>query len=62
MLLAYGKLELKREIVASDAPDDPFFEGLLEGYFPKADAQVRRADAPPPAAARDHRHRASPTT
>jgi len=36
VLLAYGKLELKREIVVSDAPDDPFFEGLLEGYFPKA--------------------------
>jgi len=36
VLLAYGKLELKREIVASDAPDDPFFERLLEDYFPKA--------------------------
>ncbi|MGZ6020934.1 MAG: NAD-glutamate dehydrogenase domain-containing protein, partial [Phenylobacterium sp.] len=36
VLLAYGKLELKREIVATNAPDDPFFEGLLEGYFPKA--------------------------
>jgi glutamate dehydrogenase len=36
VLLAYGKLELKREIVASDAPDDPFFERLLEAYFPKA--------------------------
>ncbi|THD57904.1 NAD-glutamate dehydrogenase [Phenylobacterium sp.] len=35
VLLAYGKLELKREIVASDAPDDPFFERLLEDYFPK---------------------------
>ncbi len=36
VLLAYGKLELKREIVASDAPDDPYFEGLLVDYFPKA--------------------------
>jgi glutamate dehydrogenase len=36
VLLAYGKLELKRQIVASDAPDDPFFERLLEHYFPKA--------------------------
>ncbi|MFL5296236.1 MAG: NAD-glutamate dehydrogenase [Phenylobacterium sp.] len=36
VLLAYGKLELKREIVASHAPDDPWFEGLLQGYFPKA--------------------------
>jgi glutamate dehydrogenase len=43
VLLAYGKLELKREIVASDAPDDPFFEGLLEGYFPKA---LRKYSAP----------------
>ena len=36
VLLAYGKLELKREIVAGEAVDDPFFEGLLEAYFPKA--------------------------
>jgi len=36
VLLAYGKLELKRDIIASGAPDDPWFEGLLEGYFPKA--------------------------
>jgi glutamate dehydrogenase len=43
VLLAYGKLELKREIVATDAPDDPFFEGLLEGYFPKG---LRRYDEP----------------
>jgi len=46
VLLAYGKLELKRDIVATDAPDDPFFEGLLEGYFPKGlrkfDAEMRR--------------------
>ncbi|WP_257815694.1 NAD-glutamate dehydrogenase [Phenylobacterium sp. J367] len=35
VLLAYGKLELKREMVASHGPDDPFFERRLEGYFPK---------------------------
>ena len=35
VLLAYGKLELKRRILASDAPDDQFFEGRLEAYFPK---------------------------
>jgi glutamate dehydrogenase len=35
VLLAYGKLELKRELVESAAPDDPFFEGLVERYFPK---------------------------
>jgi len=46
VLLAYGKLELKREIVASDAADDPFFERLLVDYFPKPlrkwDGQMRR--------------------
>ncbi|MDB5477443.1 MAG: NAD-specific glutamate dehydrogenase protein, partial [Phenylobacterium sp.] len=36
VLLAYGKLELKRELVASALPDDPFYEGVLEDYFPKA--------------------------
>jgi len=35
VLLAYGKLELKRQIVGSHATDDPFFEGRLEAYFPK---------------------------
>ncbi|ACG79907.1 NAD-specific glutamate dehydrogenase protein [Phenylobacterium zucineum HLK1] len=35
VLLAYGKLELKREIVATEAPDDPWFEQRLEAYFPK---------------------------
>jgi glutamate dehydrogenase len=35
VLLAYGKLELKREIVASEATRDPFFESRLETYFPK---------------------------
>jgi glutamate dehydrogenase len=36
VLLAYGKLELSAEIVASAAPDDLFFEGTLEAYFPTA--------------------------
>jgi glutamate dehydrogenase len=36
VLLAYGKLELSAEIVASPAPDDPFFGGALESYFPSA--------------------------
>jgi glutamate dehydrogenase len=36
VLLAYGKLELKRDLVASSLPDDPFYEGVLEAYFPKA--------------------------
>ena len=46
VLLAYGKLELKRDLVASALPDDPFYEEVLEGYFPKAlrrhDEAVRR--------------------
>ena len=36
VLLAYGKLELSAELVASSAPDDPFFDATLESYFPKA--------------------------
>jgi glutamate dehydrogenase len=35
VLLAYGKLELKREIVAEGATEDPWLEQQLEGYFPK---------------------------
>jgi glutamate dehydrogenase len=36
VLLAYGKLELSDEIVASKAPDDPYFEAVLRDYFPRA--------------------------
>ena len=36
VLLAYGKLELFDEIVASRAPDDPYFESILRDYFPTA--------------------------
>lgn len=36
VLTAYGKLELDADIVASQAPDDPYFESLLVGYFPTA--------------------------
>jgi len=36
VLLAYGKLDLSEEIVASDAPDDPFFRATLCRYFPQA--------------------------
>jgi glutamate dehydrogenase len=35
VLLAYGKLELSADLLASPAPDDPYFEAVLEGYFPK---------------------------
>ncbi|CAN5188258.1 NAD-glutamate dehydrogenase [soil metagenome] len=36
VLLAYGKIDLFDDIVASEAPDDPWFEATLEGYFPPA--------------------------
>ena len=34
VLLAYAKIVLSDEIVASAAPDDPYFIGALVGYFP----------------------------
>jgi glutamate dehydrogenase len=34
VLTAYGKLELDADIVASNAPDDPWFEQMLVSYFP----------------------------
>jgi glutamate dehydrogenase len=43
VLLAYGKLELSADIVASSAPDDPFFEGALESYFPEQLRPYREA-------------------
>jgi glutamate dehydrogenase len=36
VITAYSKLELAEDIVASEAPEDPFFERVLEGYFPEA--------------------------
>ena len=36
VITAYGKLELSADIAASTAPDDPYFERILEGYFPAA--------------------------
>jgi len=36
VLMAYSKLELSDEIVASAAPEDPFFEETLVRYFPEA--------------------------
>ncbi|WP_374575074.1 NAD-glutamate dehydrogenase [Phenylobacterium sp.] len=35
VLLAYGKIELFRDVVATNAIDDIFFEHLLDSYFPK---------------------------
>ena len=36
VLLAYAKIDLKTDLLESDAPDDPYFVGDLENYFPKA--------------------------
>ncbi|ADK99663.1 NAD-glutamate dehydrogenase [Brevundimonas subvibrioides] len=35
VLMAYSKLELAEDIVASRAPEDPFFEETLVRYFPQ---------------------------
>ena len=35
VLLAYAKIDLFNELVASKVPDDPYFESELESYFPK---------------------------
>ncbi|HEY5071612.1 MAG TPA: NAD-glutamate dehydrogenase [Caulobacteraceae bacterium] len=46
VLIAYGKLDLFDEVIASAAPDDPYFLGVLEGYFPRPmarfEAEMRR--------------------
>ncbi len=34
VVTAYGKLELSADLAASPAMDDPYFEGVLERYFP----------------------------
>ncbi|MBM6404381.1 NAD-glutamate dehydrogenase [Phycicoccus sp. CSK15P-2] len=34
VLVAYAKLALKDDILASDIPDDPYFESTLTEYFP----------------------------
>jgi len=51
VLLAYAKLDLDAEIVASGLPDDPTFKSVLAGYFPPA--AVERF----PAALEQHRLR-----
>ena len=35
VLVAYAKLALKHDILASDIPDDPYFEPVLAEYFPE---------------------------
>ena len=42
VITAYGKLELSAEIVASAAPDDPYFEKTLVQYFPAPSPSSKR--------------------
>lgn len=42
VLVAYAKLALKKDILKSDLPDDPYFEATLADYFP---APLREAYA-----------------
>ena len=59
VLLAYAKIVLFSDIVASDVPDDPHFERDLIDYFPDRMAKKYAAEiARPSAAARNHRARA----
>jgi glutamate dehydrogenase len=39
VLLAYAKLDLKAELLASALPDDRYFAGELASYFPRAAAE-----------------------
>jgi len=36
VLLAYAKIWLKDELVASDLPEDPWIAATLQRYFPAA--------------------------
>jgi glutamate dehydrogenase len=36
VLLAYAKIDLKADLLETDAPDDPYFVADLESYFPPA--------------------------
>ncbi len=44
VLLAYAKLDLAAELVASDLPDDPHFASELAGYFPKLAVEKFRGE------------------
>ncbi|PWJ25994.1 glutamate dehydrogenase [Branchiibius hedensis] len=41
VLVAYAKLDAKRQLLQTNLPDDPWFEATLSGYFPAA---MRRYD------------------
>jgi glutamate dehydrogenase len=36
VIMSFTKIAMLHDILASSAPDDPFLDGLLEGYFPAA--------------------------
>lgn len=36
VLLAYAKMSVFDDLIASNLPDDPYFSGALKAYFPKA--------------------------
>jgi glutamate dehydrogenase len=42
VITAYGKLELSADIVATSAPDDPYFEKALIQYFPTPMAKFEK--------------------
>jgi len=39
VLVAYSKMTLKHDLLASGLPDEPYFRSVLRGYFPPAIAQ-----------------------
>ena len=45
VLLAWSKIVLFDEIVASEVPDDPYFEETLKAYFPEAIREFEGAQA-----------------
>ncbi|MBV9570498.1 MAG: NAD-glutamate dehydrogenase [Alphaproteobacteria bacterium] len=44
VLLAYAKLDLDAELLASELPDDPYFTPVLAAYYPKAAAKRFEAE------------------
>ena len=62
VLLAYTKHTNTAEVLQSDLPDDPYVQRELVTYFHRTlQERFAPADAGPPAAAGDHRHRRSRT-
>ena len=46
VLVAYAKLALKQDILASSIPDDPYFERTLADYFPPAIREQYASELP----------------